>query len=128
MLTKAQLAAKARYRARNKSDTLSRERRIKLFIQRARARAKENDLEFTITSDNIVFPEVCPVLGIPLTFSNGKYRDDNSPSLDRLDFTKGYTPENTIVVSMRANRIRNNGTIEEHVKIVNFYSALSTSN
>lgn len=119
---------RAKYQAKNKTETLSRERRIKYFLQRARRRAKEKDVEFTLTHENINFPEVCPVLGIPLVFANDKYREDNSPSLDRIDFTKGYTPENTIVVSWRANRIRNDGTIEEHAKIVSFYGTLSTSN
>jgi hypothetical protein len=45
----------------------------------------------------------------------------NSPSLDRINNNLGYVPGNVIVVSDRANRIKNNATIEELEKIVNYY-------
>lgn len=65
-----------------------------------------------------MFPSVCPVLRIPIIC--GGSRTDNSPSLDRFDNDKGYTPENVRVISWRANRIKNDGTIEEHEKIVSY--------
>lgn len=55
---------------------------------RAKMRAKENNLNFTIELSDIIIPKICPVLDIPLFITPGK-RTDNSPSLDRADNTKG---------------------------------------
>jgi hypothetical protein len=38
---------------------------------------------------------------------------DLSMSIDRIDSTKGYTPENTWLICRRANMIKNNATFEE---------------
>ena len=38
---------------------------------------------------------------------------ENSPSLDRIDPGKGYVKGNVQVISMQANRMKNDGSIEE---------------
>lgn len=83
-----------------------------LLHQRKRI-AKQRQIEFTITTTDIreLVPTICPVLGIPLTFEGVL---DTSPSIDRLDCSKGYTRENVRIISTRANRLKNNGTAEEH--------------
>lgn len=63
------------------------------------------------------WPEVCPVLGIPLVYGNLGTRKDDSASLDQIAPGKGYTPDNVAIISWRANQIKNNGTAEEHLKI-----------
>ena len=80
----------------------------------AKARAKKMGLEFTIEIEDIVIPERCPILGIPMT----------SPSLDQTIPRGGYTPENTVVVSRRANTLKNNGTLGEFYKIVAYLEKL----
>jgi len=66
--------------------------------------------------------DMCPVLGIPLDYSFGKgSRTDNSPSIDQILPGEGYKIGNVVVVSWRANRIKNDGTPEEHQKIATFY-------
>jgi len=67
-------------------------------------------------ADDITIPSTCPILGIPIEWKqgNGKASIANSPSLDRLDSTKGYTPDNVRVISYRANVIKNDGTAAEH--------------
>src|SRR5574340_63319 len=72
--------------------------------QRAKMRSKENGREFSIEVSDIVIPDVCPILGIELNMNSGKsgaYR--NSPSLDRIDNSKGYTKNNIQVISQLAN-------------------------
>jgi hypothetical protein len=64
---------------------------------------------------DIVIPEVCPVLKIPIKAD--LQGSDNSPSLDRLVPSEGYTKENARVISWRANVIKNCGTREEHERI-----------
>lgn len=69
---------------------------------------------------------MCPVLGIPLFKGTGKLTD-NSPTLDRIDSTGGYTKDNVLVVSARANRIKSDATIEELLKVALYYLQLITS-
>lgn len=86
-----------------------------------KANAHRVGTEFTIQFGDLEWPSHCPVLGIPLDYyADG--RQENSPSIDQIDPTKGYVPGNVAVMSWRANRIKNDGTLEEHVKIVNWLS------
>lgn len=78
----------------------------------ARTRAKALGRECTITVEDIHVPEKCPILGIPLLRGVGKSLP-SSPSLDRIDSTKGYAPGNVWVISKQANVMKNNATIDE---------------
>lgn len=93
------------------------------MIQDARKRAMRLGVPFTLKKEDIVIPAQCPVLGIELVQQFGQ-ASDASPSLDRIVAEKGYTKENTIVISMRANRIRNDGSHWEHLRVSRFYRAL----
>jgi hypothetical protein len=98
----------------------NREKHPEVYVWRnARNRAKEKGLEFSITLDDIVIPEFCPVLGIKLEKGNGPFKDA-SPSLDRLDNVKGYVKGNIAVISWRANRLKSDATIEEIEKLIAF--------
>lgn len=80
----------------------------------ARGRAGMRGLPFSITVDDIVIPATCPVLGIPLEQQKGRGKGSNrSPSLDRIDNTKGYVLGNIQVISFRANKLKNDATLEE---------------
>lgn len=89
---------------------------IKLALLRsAKQRAKTKGLEFNIDVTDIELPEVCPLLGIPL-FSS--YREegktiDHSYSIDRINPNKGYIKGNVWVISYKANRIKNDASLEE---------------
>lgn len=72
---------------------------------------------------SIVLPDTCPALGIELDYADGKgKRTDNSPSVDKIIPERGYVADNIVVVSWRANRIKNDSKIEELLKIYNFFS------
>lgn len=91
-------------------------------------RARKRGMEVNITLEDIVIPEFCPVLGLKLTRNIGqKTGGRNSPSLDRIDNTRGYVKGNVIVVSLRANRLKNDATVEELQKIVDFYKQLTSA-
>lgn len=87
----------------------------------ARIRAKKFGREFSIEVSDVVIPAVCPVFGFPFT-KEGEDRN-RRPSLDRVDNSKGYIKGNVIVVSVRANKLKNDATIEELKKLVAFYGA-----
>lgn len=59
----------------------------------ARKRAAERGLEFNIEESDIIIPEICPILEVPFQFGT-RNNYDYSPSLDRIDNTKGYIKGN----------------------------------
>lgn len=73
----------------------------------ARTRAQRQGTEFNIEVSDIVIPVVCPALGIPIIYNPMKdVRPDSSPTIDRVDTTRGYLKGNVQVISMRANRLK----------------------
>jgi hypothetical protein len=94
------------------------------MITSAKQFCKNTDIPFDLKPGDIVVPENCPVLGIPLFQGDGK-RSWNSPSIDRIIPEKGYVKGNVIVVSWRVNRIKCDATIEELRTISNFYEAFT---
>jgi len=91
--------------------------RMREKFRSKKARCYKED--FTIEFGDIHFPTHCPIFGIELDYYADSIQD-NSPSFDRIDPTKGYVKGNVAIISMRANRIKNNGTAEEHEKIAQF--------
>lgn len=94
--------------------------------QKFRSKKHNNSkYEWNLNFGDLTFPTHCPILGIELDyFAEEKYQE-NSPSFDRVDSSKGYVTGNVVIVSWRANRIKNDGTAEEHQKIANFMRSYS---
>ena len=90
------------------------------LLTRARKTAKKLGLAFDLTLKDIVIPPVCPVLGIRLEKAE-KMRTDASPSIDKIIPKLGYVRGNVVIISMRANRIKNDATIDELQKVAAFY-------
>ena len=84
----------------------------------ARTRSRKNGIEFTITKEDIIIPEVCPILGMPLTKGDGYL--PNAMSLDRVDNNKGYIPGNVRVISRQANMLKSSLTIDILEKIIHY--------
>ena len=82
-------------------------------------RATRQGLEFSIDKEDIIIPEYCPILGIRLSKGFG-VRDYDSPTVDRVDNSKGYTKDNIVVCSWRANKLKSNASLEEVEKIYFF--------
>ena len=91
----------------------------KTLFHSCKHRATRHDLDFDLVEADIVIPDVCPVLGIPLCQTNVK-RQDDTPTVDRVDSSKGYTKDNIAVCSWRANKIKTDATFEEIEKIYLF--------
>src|SRR5262249_20163000 len=92
------------------------------MLHKARERAKREGLPCTITIDDIVIPEMCPVFGLPLVWSDEPMPD--KPTLDRIIPTLGHVPGNVVVISFRANRIKNNATLTELKQLVTWLESL----
>lgn len=82
------------------------------MLRNAKERAVKNNLEFTINPDLITIPEFCPILEIPI-YTGTKSSYKNSPSLDRIDNSKGYIDGNIAVISTLANSMKNCATLEQ---------------
>jgi hypothetical protein len=108
---------------KNKTHGISNSAVYSLF-HAAKNRAKRAKIDFSIELEDIMLPAVCPVLGIKLDHTIGNSPDrkprDNAPSLDRLDPKVGYTKDNVVIMSYKANILKNDGSSEEHFKIANF--------
>lgn len=94
------------------------------LLRGARGRARAANLQFSLTKADIIVPAVCPVLGIVLGMGT-KYGRDGSPSIDRINNSLGYVPDNIIVVSWRANRLKSDATPDELKAIAAFYDKVS---
>lgn len=102
---------------------------INLVYKNLKSSAKRRGIEFNLTKediDDIGLPLRCPILDIPLKF-NSSFADDDSYSFDRIDSSKGYTRDNLVVISLRANKLKNNASLEELQKIAQFYTELYES-
>jgi hypothetical protein len=87
----------------------------------ARERAIEKGIVFKLKSykDLPEVPEYCPVLNIPLHVGD-KVCTNNSPSLDRIDNSKGYIKGNIQIISLKANQMKNNATLGDVEKLYNY--------
>lgn len=91
------------------------------ILNRSQQRARKRNLEFNIDKDDIDIPEHCPILGIPLIEGKGKAGGKkNSPSIDRIDPTKGYIKGNVRIISHLANAMKSFANEDELVKFANW--------
>lgn len=103
----------------------------------ARSRCRKNGREFNITPEDVkaVMTDTCPYLEIPIRrYPNvpckGKraMQRNDSISLDRIDSNKGYTPDNIIVCSWRANALLSNASSAEMALLtMNFQRILNST-
>lgn len=88
---------------------------------RAKKRAKDAGVPFSIATDDIIIPTHCPVLGIRLKHADASEQarkgmggfHDASPTLDKFIPELGYVPGNIAVISWRANKIKSDATASE---------------
>lgn len=80
----------------------------------AKGRAKKLGIEFNVSIDDLEIPTCCPLLGVEINYAvNAGFAVPNSPSIDRINPKLGYVKGNVWIVSWRANRIKNDSSLEE---------------
>lgn len=83
------------------------------LLSSAKYRAKKQGIPFDISVDDFDIPEFCPIFPhIPIIIGEGKHCF-TSPSLDRIIPDLGYVKGNVQIISYRANRMKNDGTLQE---------------
>src|SRR6516162_8076486 len=88
------------------------------IAQKRQEEGKRWNIPFDLELTDIVIPDVCPILGIPLKANQGTGQKKvghkpNSPSLDRLVPALGYVKGNVQVVSIKANQMKQDATPTE---------------
>lgn len=83
------------------------------MARRARERAAALNVPFDLLPLDIVVPERCPVLGIPINFEAATGFGPNSPNIDRIRPELGYIAGNIKVISGRANFLKADETDPE---------------
>lgn len=89
------------------------------FLANTKARAKRKGVPFDLSLEDLVIPECCPVLGMKLVKRLGHFADE-SPSIDRIVPSLGYTKGNVRIISYRANRIKCHASREDLEKILDY--------
>ena len=101
------------YRIKNKNNF---EFRLQGLLNASRSRAKEKNRENTLVMQDLkeLFPVdgKCPVFGFNLEWNGNGFRE-TSPSIDRIDSSRGYTKDNIQIISWKANRIKGYATVED---------------
>ena len=86
------------------------------MLNNSKQRAKRSGIEHTLLLEDIVIPDYCPVLGIKLETGDRK-EHFNAPSIDRIDNAKGYNKDNIMIMSVKANMLKKDGTLDELIML-----------
>jgi len=97
---------------------------LMITLQNSRARSKKQGLpkcDLTLEYlEQLPFPKVCPVLGLIIDTSNR----ETSLSLDRIKPALGYVQGNVQFISMKANRMKQEASIEELELLLSYLKKL----
>jgi len=96
---------------------------LKRLLQHLKQSAKRRGLDFDLTElylENLSFPLTCPILHVPLEYGLRTY-SEFKPSVDRIDSDLGYVQGNIQILSIKANRSKNNLNEAELKKFALYY-------
>lgn len=86
----------------------------KLLVNGKRSNNKRQyNKEFTITHQDIILTDYCPITGLKFKGPNEGAQSYNSITIDRIDNNLGYVPGNVWFISKKANYVKANFTLEE---------------
>lgn len=105
-----------RLHIQNQKRENSRKNHTSTMLSNAKKRAINKGLEFNIEKEDIIIPELCPILKVPFVIGT-KDNYDFTPTIDRIDNSKGYTKDNIQIITNKANSMKNSADFE---MLVNF--------
>ncbi len=98
---------------------------IHFIYIRLKGSAKKRGIYFNLTEQDLrdKWNTHCPIYKKELVFFSNS---DWSPSIDRINNQIGYTRENIVVVSRKANQQKNSTNLEELKMLYDYYSSINT--
>jgi hypothetical protein len=111
---------------RPKKYKTDKERHIASFLSNSWHRSLRHKLPFDLTFEYLmsIATDECPIFKTPFKWGinkTGKGRAPNdSPSLDKIEPELGYTQGNVAFISRRANKMKDDGTMQEHYAIADW--------
>jgi hypothetical protein len=95
--------------------------KVRWLVASAKCHAKRLGIAFDMSIMGLSAepPRDCPICGRSLNYSTMRgFKDRNSsPSLDRVIPQLGYTTGNVFIICFRCNRVKNDGTEDDHLRI-----------
>lgn len=79
------------------------------ILNRIKTRSTKKGIPFNLELEDIIIPEVCPVFKVPFIYGDHSW----TYSVDRIKPELGYVKGNIVIISNKANMMKNTGTIEE---------------
>ena len=113
---------------RKRYDSHKRNSPFKLRATRARARSLYINKHCDLTPEYLesIWTGLCPVLNIPLKWSTDRY-DESAAELDRFIPDLGYIKGNVHFLSRKANRLKNNSSVEDIENLLRWMKANAVS-
>jgi len=116
-------------KAYNKRNRGTMHQALRHLFCNAKRRARRDNLPFDLTIEwlETMVASHCPITLQPLDWLkeqvvNGT-ASPNSPSIDKIRPELGYVQSNCAIISHRGNAIKNDGTIDEHRRVVQYMAA-----
>ncbi len=81
------------------------------MYSRLKKSAKDDNKVFSIKLEDLKFSDRCPIYGTEWDLSH--IRSDQTPTVDRVDNTKGYIKGNVKIISWKANRLKHTASLKE---------------
>lgn len=89
------------------------------LLHNAKRRAKKKGVPFNLKRTDLVIPECCPILGMPMERHRGSM-GRNSFTVDEIIPGIGYVPGNVQVISFRANAMKQDADANELLTFANW--------
>lgn len=102
------------------------QKHISKCLSKARDRAKRDSVPFSITKEYLlsISTDHCPIFHTPFLWGPSKMgfgkQSPLGPQLDRVEPHLGYVEGNVVFLSRRANRLKDNGTMQDHYDIADW--------
>ena len=99
---------------------------VTLFLNGAKYRAKRDSVPFCLTREYLlsIATDECPIFHTPFEWGRSGLgagnAKPNGPTLDRIEPDLGYVEGNVAFISYRANRLKDNGTMQDHYDIADW--------
>jgi hypothetical protein len=110
---------------RPKGEARSIDQYLRRKITNIKGKCRKHNIPCDISAEDFTMPEVCPVYGIKMVW--GSDLADGTPSFDRFDPNGGYVKGNVRIISLKANRLKSNATIDDLKAVIAWMESIEQS-